>query len=291
MPRCLIGHKGYVTARFRVIAQARYGPDVRHFRSILYAVVLAPAVWVLVAVGLTHDLTARGRDGFAVESFTGLLMLLLGGAAYGILIFAPISPLGPTVSGAVFLAAGAWAIASPTSYADVWPSGVVKEGFDLSRPGYGLAALLSVPMIMTVLSVRRWRGYQPLELPLLGPIGRAWGKAAAPGTPMAAMPTTVLPFEGGQTTVLPTEGGQTTVLPIEGDQTTLLRLLDGPDERTTLLRRPAAPEGDSTTVLRPPPDGDETTILRSAGRYFFERVDGRWRIVSFEVERDDGNSG
>lgn len=37
--------------------------------------------------------------------------------------------------------------------------------------------------------------------------------------------------------------------------------------------------------------GDETTILRSAGRYFFERVDGRWRIVSFEVERDDGNSG
>jgi hypothetical protein len=36
--------------------------------------------------------------------------------------------------------------------------------------------------------------------------------------------------------------------------------------------------------------GDEVTILRSAGRYFFERVDGRWRIVSFDVERADGKS-
>jgi hypothetical protein len=33
--------------------------------------------------------------------------------------------------------------------------------------------------------------------------------------------------------------------------------------------------------------GEETTILRSSGRYFFERVDGLWRIVSFDVERHD----
>jgi hypothetical protein len=220
---------------------------VRHFRSILYAVVLAPAVWVLVAVGLTHDLTARGRDGFAVESFTGLLMLLLGGAAYGILIFAPISPLGPTVVGVVFLAAGSWAIASPTGYAGVWPAGVVKDGFDLSRPGYGLAALLSVPMILTVLSVRRWRGYEPLVLPLVGQIGRARGAAPAPGVPVGAMETAVLP---------PT-----------AERTTLFGLLNGPDERTTLLQRPLStgysPNGDSTTVMRLPVDGEATTILRS----------------------------
>jgi hypothetical protein len=245
MPRCLIGHKGYVTARFRVIAQARYGPDVRHLRSILYAVVLAPAVWVLVAVGLTHDLTARGRDGFAVESFTGLLMLLLGGAAYGILVFAPISPLGPTAAGVVFFAAGVWAISSPSSYADLWPAGVVKDGFDLSRPGYGLAALLSVPMILTVLSVRRWRGYEPLVLPLIGQIGRA----AAPGIPMARMETAVLPVSDGAE---------------EAERTTLLRLFEGPEERTTLLKRPGT-DGESTTVVRipVPTDGESTTIIRS----------------------------
>jgi hypothetical protein len=218
---------------------------VRHFRSILYAVVLAPAVWVLVAVGLTHDLTARGRDGFAVESFTGLVMLLLGGAAYGILVFAPISPLGPTVAGVVFLAAGTWAIEAPSAYAGVWPGGVVKEGFDLSRPGYGLAALLSVPMILTVLSVRRWRGYEPLVLPLVGQIGRARGAAAAPGTPMAGMETAVLPI---------TE---------DGERTTLLRFFEPPEERTTLLRRPAAAETESTTVFRMPVDGETTTVIRS----------------------------
>ena len=36
--------------------------------------------------------------------------------------------------------------------------------------------------------------------------------------------------------------------------------------------------------------GEETTILRSSGRYFFERVDGLWRIVSFDVERDDASA-
>lgn len=241
MPRCLIGHERHVTAWFRVIAQARYGPDVRHFRSILYAVVLAPTVWVLVAVGLTHDLTARGRDGFAVESVTGLVMLLLGGAAYGILVFAPISPLGPTLAGVLFLATGVWAIASPSSYGDAWPHGVVKDGFDLSRPGYGLAALLAVPMILTVLSVRRWRGYQPMVLPLVGQIGRA----AAPGTPMAAMQTAVLPIGA----------------PESARTTTLRHLFDGPEERTTLLHRPSA-EGESTTVVRRPVDGEATTVLR-----------------------------
>jgi hypothetical protein len=239
---CLIGQEGWLLRGSASLPRPGTVRTVRHFRSILYAVVLAPAVWVLVAVGLTHDLTARGRDGFAVESFTGLLMLLLGGAAYGILVFAPISPLGPTVAGVAFLAAGAWAIASPSAYADVWPAGVAKDGFDLSRPGYGLAALLSVPMIMTVLSVRRWRGYEPPVLPLVGQIGRARGAAPAPGVPIAAMETAVLPTE----------------------RTTLIRLLDGPDERTTSLHRPAAfTDGDSTTVMRLPVDGEATTILRS----------------------------
>lgn len=33
--------------------------------------------------------------------------------------------------------------------------------------------------------------------------------------------------------------------------------------------------------------GDQTTLIRSDGTYLFRRVDGRWRIVSFEVERAD----
>src|SRR5690349_12619943 len=107
--------------------------SVRHFRSILYALVLAPAVWVLAGVGFTHDLTARGRDDFAVESVAGLLLLVLAGAAYAILLFAPISPAGPLVGGLAYLGISAWALAAPAAYAGVWPEAVAKEGFDISR--------------------------------------------------------------------------------------------------------------------------------------------------------------
>src|SRR3712207_6697015 len=60
---------------------------VRHFRSILYALVLAPAVWVLVAVGFTRDLTSRGSEEFAIGSVTSLLLLVLAGVAYAFLLF------------------------------------------------------------------------------------------------------------------------------------------------------------------------------------------------------------
>ncbi|WP_250001054.1 hypothetical protein [Actinoplanes sp. M2I2] len=154
---------------------------MRHFRSILYALVLAPAVWILAGVGFTHDLTARGRDDFAVESVTGLLLLVLAGAAYAILLFAPISPSGPLFGGLVYLGASTWALVSPGGYAGVWPDSVAKDGFDLSRPGYGLAALLALPLICTALSARRWARYEPPVLPLIGQLGRARGRAAVAG--------------------------------------------------------------------------------------------------------------
>jgi len=150
---------------------------VRHFRSILYALVLAPAVWVLAAVGFTHDLTTRGRGDFAVESASGLLLLALAGAAYAILLLAPISPAGPLLGGLAFLGVSVWALVSPGGYAGVWPSAVAKEGFDLSRPGYGLAAMLALPLLCLMLSARRWARYEPPVLPLIGQVGRARGKA------------------------------------------------------------------------------------------------------------------
>lgn len=191
---------------------------MRHFRSILYAVVLAPAVWVLVAAGLAHQPT-----------LTGALLLLLGGVAYGILALAPISPLGPALAGLAFLAAGVWAVEDAAGYASVWP----HDRLDLNRPGHGPAVLLAAPLLLTALNVRRWRGRDSVTLPLIGQIGQT----AAPAPPSVA--------------------------PVE--RTTLFGLLDGPDERTTLLRRPhsASPDGEPTTVVRLPADGEATTILRT----------------------------
>jgi hypothetical protein len=165
---------------------------VRHLRSILYALVLAPAAWILTGTGLTDDLHGRARQYTGVESFTGLLLLLLAGAAYAILLFSPISPAGPALSGLVYLGVGVWALVAPSSYAGVWSAEVTKPGFDLSRPGYGLAVLLAVPLICTALSARRWARYEPPQLPLIGTLGRARGAAAVAGTPVAAVTTQIL---------------------------------------------------------------------------------------------------
>lgn len=165
---------------------------MRHVRSVLYALVLAPAVWILCGVGFTQDLTGRARDAGSVETGIAMLLLILAGAAYAILIFSPISPLGPALFGLIFLGITAWALAAPDAYADVWPAGITKEGFDLSRPGYALAALLAVPMLCTALSARRWSRFEPVQVPLIGTLGRARGTVAAPGSTVASERTAVI---------------------------------------------------------------------------------------------------
>jgi hypothetical protein len=165
---------------------------VRHFRSILYATVLAPAVWVLCGLGFTHDLIGRARDGGGVESLTGLLLLLSAGAAYSILLLAPISPAGPLLGGVVFFGVAVWAVLSPPTYASLWSAAVTKDTFDLSLPGYGLAVLLAVPLIATALSARRWERYEPPKVPVIGTLGQSHGVARPAGIPLTLLETATM---------------------------------------------------------------------------------------------------
>ncbi|MEV6598130.1 hypothetical protein AB0M36_14795 [Actinoplanes sp. NPDC051346] len=261
---------------------------MRHLRSILYALVLAPAAWILCGVGFDQDLTGRARDNGGVESLGGPMLLLLAGAAYGILLFAPISPAGPLLAGLAFLGVGLWARIAPEAYAGSWPADITKDGFNVSTPGYGLVLLLAVPLVGTALSARRWAGYEPPQVVLVGTIGRARGAAPVPGMPALAippqrMPHPVSPVDDGdeKTTVLsalfPVESTQdvakseeptrdvaasderTTVLPsTDGERTTVLPTAD--DERTTVL---PSTDGERTTVLRSS-DDERTTVLRSS---------------------------
>ncbi|WP_212997418.1 hypothetical protein [Winogradskya consettensis] len=167
---------------------------MRHLRSVLYALVLAPAAWILCGVGFDHDLTGRALDnGGGPESVGGPLLLLLAGAAYAILLLAPISPAGPLLAGLAFLGVGFWARSAPDAYAGLWPADIAKDGFNLSTPGYGLVMLLAVPLICTALSSRRWAAYEPPQIVFLGTIGRARGAARPYGPPIASELTTALP--------------------------------------------------------------------------------------------------
>lgn len=235
---------------FRRVGGKRYGRGVRHLRSIVYALVLAPAVWILSGVGFTHDLTGRARESGSVETFTGLLLLLLAGAAYGILLFAPISPAGPVTFGLVYLAVGIWALAAPSSYAGLWPSSVAKPGFDLSLPGYGLAVLLAVPLICTALSARRWARYEPPQIPLIGVLGRPRGAAAVSGTPVGLMHTEILQPYGRD------QADPTQVIKLPADPTEVIGSGDAAPGILDTTQVVPAPEGDG------PGTDDRTEVVR-----------------------------
>ncbi|MFI7541755.1 hypothetical protein [Actinoplanes sp. NPDC049599] len=222
---------------------------MRHLRSVLYSLVLAPAVWILCGVGFDQDLTGRARDNGGIESLSGVLLLLLAGAAYAILLFSPISPAGPLLAGLAFAGVGAWARIAPDSYAGVWPANVAEDGFDLSTPGYGLAVLLAVPLLCVALSARRWRGYEPPEILLIGTIGRA----RVAGTPMAAERTTFIPQQRPAPGFGPPSADATQIVP--PPRPAAGRPLDDGDEKTTVMQfgRPAAP----APAQRP--GGDEPT--------------------------------
>ncbi|WP_436523499.1 hypothetical protein [Actinoplanes sp. HUAS TT8] len=238
---------------------------MRHLRSILYALVLAPAVWVLAGVGFTHDLTSRGRDFFTAESLSGLLLLIFSGILYAILAFSPISPLGPTIAGAAFLGVTYWAWSAPESYAGIWSPDVVKDGFDLSRPGYGLAALLAVPLLCTMLSARRWARYEPPVLPIIGEIGRFRGSAKVAGINVAAEQTTVFrtaqppAAQGDRTQVLRTPAGASPLARTSSADATVAMT---PADATVAI--PAAPAPAAPSSPRVTPASDDTTTVFAA---------------------------
>ncbi|PWK40898.1 hypothetical protein [Actinoplanes xinjiangensis] len=230
---------------------------MRHLRSILYALVLAPCIWVLLAVGFTDDLSSRGREFFTAESVSGLLLLVFSGILFSILAAGPVSPAGPVLAGAVYLGVTIWAFNAPEAYAALWSPEVSKESFDLSRPGYGLAAVLAIPLLGTALSARRWARYEPPVLPIIGEIGRFRGAAKVIGTPVAAEQTTVI------RTGVPAD--PTVAINLPADPTVAINLPGGGSDRTVAFNSvpAAAPHTNRAPAGRPQvaADNDRTIFV------------------------------
>jgi hypothetical protein len=247
---------------------------MRHLRSIFYALVLAPCIWVLLAVGFTDDLSSRGRDFFAAESISGLLLLIFSGILFSILAAGPVSPAGPVLAGAAYLGVTVWAFNAPASYAALWAPEVAKEGFDLSRPGYGLAAVLAVPLLGTALSARRWARYEPPVLPIIGEIGRFRGAAKVAGTTVAAEQTTVIrtgvPADPTVAINIGAAGDRTAVVP-SAERTEMLGRNDRTEvvtnnDRTVFVTQPQSPAAPrAVPKAQPPVTGSEPTTVLAFG--------------------------
>ena len=133
---------------------------MRHVLSLFLALLLAPLIWVLTGAGLSRTMTGRaGLDGPTAEMWFGYALLLLAGAAYALLVLPRLSPGGPLLAGTAFLAASAWMLLDRLSFYGSLPRGTVGGDYDLPLPAHGLAVLLAVPLLATVVNPRRWRRY------------------------------------------------------------------------------------------------------------------------------------
>jgi hypothetical protein len=220
---------------------------MRHIRSVLYALVLAPLLWMLCAVGLGRGVAGRGfQAGLTVESTGGIVILLLAGATYAILLLPRLSPAGPILTGLLFVGVTLWSLVNAASFAGVWPASLLKPGFDVTLPAKGLALLLAVPLLGTAFGYRRWRRHDHAP-----PVAGLYASLATPGPrPAPSKPATTLVAPAvdpsPQQSAEPTQviGRTSTPAPLlpAGDATQVIRS----------PRAPAAPPPDATQVLPPP---------------------------------------
>ena len=222
---------------------------MRHLRSVLYAIVGAPTVWTLCAVGLARDAVG------------GPAILVLAGAAYALLLLPRFSPAGPVLAGLAFLAMAGWAFAAPESFGDAWPDAVTRSGFDLRLPAEAMAAVLGPPLLATAFLPHRWRR-------------RA---AARPARSPATAPGMIPGFteRPPDSTVLLSASAAEATQVLAGDATQVITPLAAADQTQRIAVR--EPPGDLTVRIIPPPvvsgapaaepdrTAEDTTALAGSG--------------------------
>jgi hypothetical protein len=164
---------------------------MRHLGSLVLALLLAPAIWVLTGVGVSKFAEARSDStGFGIDLAVGLGAIVGAGICYALLILPRLSPLGPVLAGLGLLGLVVWRVADLTQFNRYVPADFLNVTMALRNPADGYAALLALPLIGTLFSGRRWRRYEhpPVE----------YATTMAPGYPGAQEYPMVpgLPTEG-----------------------------------------------------------------------------------------------
>lgn len=178
---------------------------MRHLGSIVLALLLASAIWVLTGVGISKFAEARGDSaGFGVDLAVGMAAVLGAGVCYALLILPRLSPLGPVLAGLGLLGLVVWRVADLAGFHRVVPADFLNVADALRIPADGFAALLALPLLGTMFSLRRWRRYDHPPVADTAPITPAY--QAAPGYPVAqeyplapGMPTAGYPPQPYQT--------------------------------------------------------------------------------------------
>jgi hypothetical protein len=128
---------------------------MRHLGSLLAALIIGPAAWILLASGQT-DLRPAGADSRWLEK---VAFLAVAGLLVGLIATVRISPLGPVVAGVVYAGYGIAALWRRDVY-DVLPDTLTVDNrrVALHAPVLnGTAIVLGVLLLTAIISVRRWQ--------------------------------------------------------------------------------------------------------------------------------------
>jgi hypothetical protein len=158
---------------------ARYGADaiptmrraMRHLRSLLLSLVLAPLVYISAGYSAVTLGETSERGHIAVgQAALGLAAAIVAGSLYAILVMARLSPAGPALGGLMYLGVTLWALVDRQAFLDSIPANILGLKGALHAPVGAGTALLSVPLLLTILSPRRWLGTitQPQPAPPYG---------------------------------------------------------------------------------------------------------------------------
>jgi hypothetical protein len=197
---------------------------MRHLGSIFLALLLAPAVWVLTGIGISKFADARANpSGLDIDLAVGLAAVLGAGLAYALLILPRLSPLGPVLAGLGLLGLVVWRVVDLDAFHRAVPADFLNVRLALRHPADGYAALLAMPLLGTLFSVRRWRRHEhpPDEYAPMEPVYQSTPPTDYPTVPN--LPTAGHPPPPYQQTPYQTSGNDST-WPFPDDTETTRRL-------------------------------------------------------------------
>ncbi len=132
---------------------------MRHLGSIVLAIVFAPLIYLLAGVGQVKFVagTAGASTDWAAVGI-GIGTLVVAALLYSVLVMTRISPLGPIIAAALLIAVELWAVFDQAGLVDKLGASTLGVHGAQEAPLSGLALFIAVPLIVTIVSPRRWRG-------------------------------------------------------------------------------------------------------------------------------------
>lgn len=131
---------------------------MRHLGSIALAIVFAPLIYLLTGIGEVKFVGGMGGSSADWAALgIGMAALIVAGALYSVMTMARISPLGPVLMALLYFVVELWAVFSLDSLTKLLGTSVFGIQGAAEQPLGGLALFMAIPLIVTIVSPRRWR--------------------------------------------------------------------------------------------------------------------------------------